>query len=419
MESEYRHPQRVRSDRGRLGQRVHGHVGRPRRDRRPLGARPRVHARRAVADQRPQLRRSRVQQLLRLDPREPRQLHAAPARRSTASDVHCSEMLDNSPHLYLGSTRDRYCNWQFMEFLKDKYCYTARSTRSGLARHAEQRSLHQHRDDPRLDVEPAQRLLRRVGDAQRDLGLPEPARHQRRQPRRHLPLEIRRHHRHARSPSAACASRGSIRSTRRAGDDASSPYCSRRRSAGATTSFASIPTRARRRSPSPSAASSRRRPTRTGAGASWPPTRPSPTPRYSALQRGADGELNFCVNSGEALFLVVMGTPVGAAAHRVGSGLPVHLPLSRTWCSCDARWPEGFQNGRARACTDGHAAARNGGGCAPSGAAGARSFVGPYAAVLGGTVSGDGAHRGSRHRRERHGVGRHRGSAQHRSATSA
>ena len=29
------------------------------------------------------------------------------------------------PHLYYGSTRDRYCNWQFFEFLKDKHCYKA------------------------------------------------------------------------------------------------------------------------------------------------------------------------------------------------------------------------------------------------------------------------------------------------------
>src|SRR6185503_93407 len=34
-------------------------------------------------------------------------------------------MLFNFPHVYLGSTRDRYCNWQFMEYLKDKYCYAA------------------------------------------------------------------------------------------------------------------------------------------------------------------------------------------------------------------------------------------------------------------------------------------------------
>ena len=33
------------------------------------------------------------------------------------------------------------------------------------------------------------------------------------------------------------------------------------------------------------------------------------TPRYSKLQSGADGELEFCINAGESLFLVVVGTP--------------------------------------------------------------------------------------------------------------
>src|SRR5690606_41988681 len=41
------------------------------------------------------------------------------------NEVHYSEMLVNAPHLYYGSTRDRYCNWQFFEFLKNKYCYDA------------------------------------------------------------------------------------------------------------------------------------------------------------------------------------------------------------------------------------------------------------------------------------------------------
>ncbi|CAN5432912.1 Svx/AvrXca family virulence/avirulence protein [soil metagenome] len=40
-------------------------------------------------------------------------------------NVHCSEMLANYPHLYYGSTRDRYCNWQFFEYLKDRYGYAA------------------------------------------------------------------------------------------------------------------------------------------------------------------------------------------------------------------------------------------------------------------------------------------------------
>ncbi|MBN2737554.1 MAG: hypothetical protein JXR70_11275 [Spirochaetales bacterium] len=37
--------------------------------------------------------------------------------------VNCAEALVNAPHLYYGSTRDRYCNWQFWEYLKDCYCY--------------------------------------------------------------------------------------------------------------------------------------------------------------------------------------------------------------------------------------------------------------------------------------------------------
>jgi hypothetical protein len=35
--------------------------------------------------------------------------------------VGCSEMLVNMPHIYYGSTRNRYCNWQFWEYLKDVY----------------------------------------------------------------------------------------------------------------------------------------------------------------------------------------------------------------------------------------------------------------------------------------------------------
>ena len=31
---------------------------------------------------------------------------------------HCSEMLPNMPHLYYGNTRDRYCNWQFLNISK-------------------------------------------------------------------------------------------------------------------------------------------------------------------------------------------------------------------------------------------------------------------------------------------------------------
>jgi hypothetical protein len=37
----------------------------------------------------------------------------------------CSDQLVNAPHLYYGSTRDRYGNWQFWEYLKDTFGYGA------------------------------------------------------------------------------------------------------------------------------------------------------------------------------------------------------------------------------------------------------------------------------------------------------
>ena len=43
------------------------------------------------------------------------------AHQYNPSDAHCSEYLINFPYLYYGSTRDRYCNWQFLEHLKEEF----------------------------------------------------------------------------------------------------------------------------------------------------------------------------------------------------------------------------------------------------------------------------------------------------------
>ena len=50
-------------------------------------------------------------------------------------------------------------------------------------------------------------------------------------------------------------------------------------------------------------------------------------------------------------------------------------------------WPEGFRNGQPDACPSGTQRHSNGGGCAPASLP-ASVYVGPYAQVLGGTVSG-------------------------------
>lgn len=43
------------------------------------------------------------------------------AHQYNSKDAHCAEMLINYPYLYYGSTRDRYCNWQFLEHLKEEF----------------------------------------------------------------------------------------------------------------------------------------------------------------------------------------------------------------------------------------------------------------------------------------------------------
>jgi hypothetical protein len=40
-------------------------------------------------------------------------------------NTHCSALSVNYPHLYHGSTRVRYCNWQFLEYMKDRLGYRA------------------------------------------------------------------------------------------------------------------------------------------------------------------------------------------------------------------------------------------------------------------------------------------------------
>ncbi|QSR18109.1 Svx/AvrXca family virulence/avirulence protein [Novosphingobium sp. KA1] len=40
-------------------------------------------------------------------------------------NTHCSVLLKQYPHLYYGSTRTRYCNWQFFEYLKDTHGFEA------------------------------------------------------------------------------------------------------------------------------------------------------------------------------------------------------------------------------------------------------------------------------------------------------
>ena len=110
------------------------------------------------------------------------------------------------------------------------------------------------------------------------------------------------------------------------------------------------------------------------------------TPRYSAMQKGSDAQLTFCVNPGEALFLVVMATP-SVQQHVNWDQLYNTLYRYPYMVELKNAWPSGFKSGTQDACPSGLARHSNGGGCVKSGVP-ASVYVGPYAQVVGGTVSG-------------------------------
>ncbi|HEX7480198.1 MAG TPA: DUF6055 domain-containing protein [Polyangiales bacterium] len=310
--------------------------------------------------------------------------HAPP---SAAATVHCSELLVNAPHLYLGSTRDRYCNWQFMEYLKDKYCYQAvndiwtaappsgdpfdniMSTRgwnlSQLNDFLGEWAMHNVTWDYR-DPKPAATAGQNQGAFYRSqYGLPTDASKAERHVRltRLQPLDASyADNRRFESPAYWAPQRWGYNIVRLIPDAGASSVRVTFRGvlqAGANADF-------------------RWGLVATDAGIT--------TPRYSALQHGTDGELRFCVAQGESLFLVVMATP-SVQQHIVWDQAYASIYRYPYMIALEHAWPEGFVGGHAADCSAGLTRISNGGGCGSSGLA-ASVFVGPYARVLGGSVSG-------------------------------
>ncbi len=301
-----------------------------------------------------------------------------------ASNVHCSEMLANASHLYLGSTRDRYCNWQFMEYLKDKYCYSAvNAIWTGMtsddpfkaimnaqgwnvgqlndffgewAMHnvtwdyqdpapestagANQGALFRSNYGLVTDTSKSERRLRLVKLEPLDLTnrrfvVPAPHAPQR------WGYDIVRLYPDSGATSVTVTFRGVIQS-------------------GANTDF-------------------RWGLVATDSGVT--------KPRYSALQHGTDGELSFCVNAGESLFLVVMATP-SVFQTIVWDQLYPSIYRYPYMVGLTKAWPDGYQGGMQSACPSGTTRVQNGGGCGPSSLP-STVYVGPFAQVLGGTVTGN------------------------------
>jgi hypothetical protein len=305
------------------------------------------------------------------------------------SNVHCSEYLPNAPHLYLGSTRDRYCNWQFMEYLKDKYCYSAvnaiwtgnpaadpfTAIMNGRGWNASQLNdfmgdwaMHNVTWDYQ-DPAPSANAGNNQGALYRSkYGLATDTSQTWRRLRltKLEPLDSSyATNRRFFSPFYWAPQRFGYNITRLYPDSGATSV---------TVTFRGV-TQA---SPNPDW---RWGLVATNSGLT--------TARYSTLQKGSDGQLNFCINSGELVFLVVVATPstmqqiVWDQAYNTVPRYPYMVGLGNAW-------PEGFQGGTQAACPSGTVRITNGGGCGPSSlnTSATGVYVGPYAQVLGGTVSG-------------------------------
>ncbi len=300
------------------------------------------------------------------------------------SSVHCSEMLANATHLYLGSTRDRYCNWQFMEYLKDKYCYSAvNAIWTGKAV-----------NDPFTAIMNNQSWnITQLNDFMGEWAM----------------HNVTWDYQDPAPESTAGGNQGALF----------------RKNYGLVTDTSQTIRRLRLTKVEPldtDYANNRRfispfywAPQRFGyniirlypdAGATSVTvtfrgvTSAAPSPdwrwglvatdsgiakaRYSTMQKGSDADLNFCVNAGESLFLVVEATPstqqqiVWDQAYSTVPRYPFMLQLANAW-------PDGFQGGKQDACPSGLARASSGGGCAPSTVS---AYVGPYATVASGATVG-------------------------------
>ena len=305
------------------------------------------------------------------------------------SNVHCSEMFANAPHLYLGSTRDRYCNWQFMEYLKDKYCYQAVN---------DIWTASQTGADPFTNIMSTRGwTISQLNDFFGDWAM----------------HNVTWDYQDPAPESTAGGNQGGLfRSNYGLATDSSqtprrlrlvqmepldSAYATNRRFMSPffwapqrwgynmvqlfpDAGVASVTVTFRGVVQSGADADFRWGLVATDSGIT--------TARYSPLQSGTDGQLTFCVHTGELLFLVVTATPSVQQAILWDQAYPTIYRYPYMVQLANA-WPAGYQGGTQAACPSGLTRVANGGGCGPSNLP-SSVYVGPWATVLAGaTVSGN------------------------------
>jgi hypothetical protein len=298
-------------------------------------------------------------------------------------------MFANATHLYLGSTRDRYCNWQFMEYLKDKYCYQAVNdiwTSSSASA------------DPFTNIMKTRGwTISQLNDFFGDW----------------MMHDITWDYQDPAPESTAGGNQGALfRSNYGLVTDTS--HTERRlRLAKLEPLDSSVATDRRFVSPfywapqrwgynvvrlipdagATSVTVTFRGVIQSGANADFrwglvATDAGTTTPRYSALQKGTDGQLTFCITAGQSLFLVVMATPSVMQEILWDQAYPTiyRYPYMVQFAGA---WPDDYVGGTPAACPSGLTRVANGGGCGPSSLP-SSVYVGPFATVLSGAnVSGN------------------------------
>ncbi|MDW6004197.1 DUF6055 domain-containing protein [Vibrio mangrovi] len=303
-------------------------------------------------------------------------------------NAHCSEMLVNTTHLHYGNTRTRYCNWQFFEYLKDKFgpgvVGKMWSTSTYDKDEWQKLMANQGWDIKRLNDEFGDWAMHNVtwdyldingtnrgayfrdtyGAIDQDPG----ANTQRRL--RLTQLETldnnwRNNHRFV-SPYYWAPQRWGYNIVRLYPEQGASSV---------TVNFRGV--------------------VQQGADSDWrwglvATDRNLNSPRYSRIQRGNSNQASISINNGDEVYLVVMATPTQYQkilwARHSSDGTPYPSIYRYPYMvEVQGAWPDGFRNGAKDACPSGTVRHGNGGGCAPQGTP-SSVYVGPYAKVLGGTV---------------------------------
>jgi len=300
-------------------------------------------------------------------------------------EVHCSEMLVNAPHLYLGSTRDRYCNWQFMEFLKDEYCYSAVNAiwtespeddpfsnimkgqgwdiaqlNDFIGQWAMHNITWDYQNPPPTDGGSQSAIYRQSYGAITDTSLAE----RRLRLTQLEPLDDDWiNDRRFQSPYFWAPQRFGYNVVRLYPETGATRV---------TVTFRGV--------------------TQPGANSDWrwglvATDSDITSARYGTLQSGSDGASSLCVDAEELVWLVVAATPsvqqkiVWDQAYGTIYRYPYLVQI-------EGAWPEGYRDAKLPDCPSGTMRIANGGGCGPEGLA-SNVYVGPYAKVLGGNITGD------------------------------